>query len=59
MADLHLSNDRKVFESKAPATFEELHFSDGEKSTYFSFKIPSLDEDGTISEIGGISTVHY
>lgn len=55
-ADLHLSNDRKVFESKAPATFEEFHFADGEKRTYISFKFPLWNEDGTISEIGGIST---
>ncbi len=51
-----LSNDRKVLETRAPTTFEEFHYINGEKHYYISFKFPLWNEDGTISEIGSIST---
>ena len=54
--EIQLSNDRKVLNSRAPATFEEFHYINGEKHYYISFKFPLWNEDGTISEIGGIST---
>jgi len=55
-ADSYLNNDRKVLQTKAPATFEEFHYVDGEKRTYISFKFPLWNENGTIGAIGGIST---
>lgn len=56
IADAHLANDRKVFESKVPMEFEEAAAHDDGQHAYISIKFPLFDFTGTVYAVCGIST---
>src|SRR3989304_8095386 len=56
IADTHLANDRKVFESKMSMEFEEIAPQDDGLHTYVSAKFPLFDSSGAIYAVCGIST---
>ncbi len=56
IADTHLANDRKVFETKIPMEFEELATHDDGQHAYISVKFPLFDSTGDIYAVCGIST---
>src|SRR3990167_3332934 len=57
IADSHLENDRKVFETKVPIQFEEAAtHNDGVVHSYISIKFPLFDSTGKVYAVCGIST---
>ena len=57
IADSHLENDRKVFETKVPIQFEEAAtHNDGVVHSYISIKFPLFDSTEKVYAVCGIST---
>ncbi|MBM4054216.1 MAG: PAS domain S-box protein [Planctomycetes bacterium] len=56
IAESHLANDRKVFDSKIPMKFEEVATHEDGQHTYISVKFPLYDYTGAVYAVCGIST---
>ncbi|MBI2471454.1 MAG: PAS domain S-box protein [Planctomycetes bacterium] len=57
IADSHLENDRKVFETKVPMQFDEAAtHNDGGVHSYISIKFPLFDSTEKVYAVCGIST---
>ncbi|MDO8140321.1 MAG: PAS domain S-box protein, partial [Candidatus Brocadiales bacterium] len=57
IADSHLENDRKVFETKVPMQFDEAAtHNDGVVHSYISIKFPLFDSTEKVYAVCGIST---